>query len=455
MADSKSIIEELTKEEYWSGWFSKAENWFSTTLASTDTLIELSVIIVAAIIAWPIANYLRKKINSIGANNTRYALLGRLWLTLGRITFPVIWLTLQWIAELIMSELGLRDRLIVIVSSMLTAWIVISIATVFVANPLGSKAIALTAWIVAALNIVDLLDDTVSFLKQASFTLGQANISALTIIQGVIALAVLLWGTALAGQLIEGRIKRSPHLTPSFQVLSTKLLRIALAIVALIFALSIVGIDLTVFAVFGGAIGVGLGFGLQKIFANLISGFILLVDKSIKPGDVIAVDDDYGKVDSLGARYVSVLTRDGIEHLIPNEDLITNRVENWSHSNKLLRLHKMVGVHYKTDVRHAIALCMEAMAETPRVLKDPKPNCLLREFGDSSVNIEMRFWINDPLDGRANVTSDLLLNVWDKFHEHNIEIPYPQRDLHLRSSDLEKQLMSDESPAESVKEQKD
>ena len=187
----------------------------------------------------------------------------------------------------------------------------------------------------------------------------------------------------------------------------------------------------------GGAIGVGLGFGLQRIFANLVSGFILLLDKSIKPGDVIAIAGDYGRVDSLGARYVSVLTRDGIEHLIPNEELITTRVENWSYSQDLLRLRKTVGIHYKSDVSKAIELCLQAAREVPRILAEPEPVCYIQDFADSSVNLEVRFWINDPVNGRANVIGPWLHNVWEKFHEHGIEIPYPQRDLHLRSSDLQ------------------
>ncbi len=236
-------------------------------------------------------------------------------------------------------------------------------------------------------------------------TLGQVNISVLTVVQGLIALGVLLWITAIAGQIIEGRIKSSPNLTPSIKVLSTKLLRILLAVVAIVFALQIVGINLTAFAVFGGAIGVGLGFGLQKIFANLVSGFILLLDKSIKPGDVIAIAGYYGRVDSLGARYVSVLTRDGIEHLIPNEELITTRVENWSHSHNLLRIRKTIGIHYKSDVRKAIALCLKRQQRRQGVLKEPAPVCHLQEFADSAVNLEMRFWIDDPMNGRANVVS--------------------------------------------------
>ncbi len=433
-------IADLTNAAMWREWLDDLQGWFTTTLASTDTLFELAVIAAAAAIAWPLSVVLRRKFSELEQSQARFAILRRLWRTLREVSFPIAWLVLQWGFGLAMSKLGFRDGTIVVTSSLLTAWIVISIVTVFVANPLGSRLIAVTAWSVAALNIVGLLDNAIAFLDKASFALGQVKISALTIVQGVISLVILLWITALIGQLLESRIKSSTSLTPSMQVLSTKLIRIFLAIVAFLFALSIVGIDLTAFAVLGGAIGVGLGFGLQKIFANLISGFILLADKSIKPGDVIAIGPHYGRVDSLGTRYVSVLTRDGIEHLIPNEELITTRVENWSHSHNLLRLHKSVGVHYKSDLKKAIALCFEALDETPRILKDPAPTCPVTEFGDSSVNIDVRFWINDPMNGRANVTSELLLAIWDKFHQHGVEIPYPQRDLHLRSSSLQTQF---------------
>ena len=227
--------------------------------------------------------------------------------------------------------------------------------------------------------------------------------------------------------------------------MTTKLLRITLIIVAVLLALSSVGLDLTPFAVFGGALGVGLGFGLQKVVSNFISGIILLLDKSIKPGDVISIGDTYGWVKSLNARYVSLDTRNGIEHLIPNEDLIINRVENWSYSNNRVRLTIPVGVHYKSDVRKAMEICRDAAASTQRILQDPAPVCQLRGFGDSSVDLEIRMWIDDPQKGRANVISDVLLMVWDKFHEHGIEIPYPQRDLYLKTAVEIKQTDSNPS----------
>lgn len=432
----QSLLSEMSDPGLWASWAEQVRAWAESSLFTTATLIELSIILVAALIAWPIALRLEQQFEFILNRPSRYPVMDRLWNTLRDIDFPGVWLFLQWISVLITSGMGVRNTTLVVTTSLLTAWVIVRMATIVVPNPFWSRTIATTAWIIAALNIVGLLDRTMLVLSDASITLGQVTVSALTIIQGLIALGILLWVTTVLGQLIEGRLKSSSSLSPSIQVLSAKLIRIVLGAFAFLSALAIVGVDLTALAVFGGAIGVGLGFGLQKIFANLVSGFILLLDKSIKPGDVIAVQNYYGRVDSLGARYVSVTTRDGIEHLIPNEELIVNRVENWSHSQNLLRLRKKIGVHYKADIHKARELCLEAAAETTRILKDPKAVCLLSDFGDSSVVLEMRFWIDDPMNGRANVTSELLTRIWDKFHANGIEIPYPQMDLHLRSSSL-------------------
>jgi len=249
----------------------------------------------------------------------------------------------------------------------------------------------------------------------------------------MLSLAVLLWLATLASRLLERRITSLPNLTPSLQVLIVKLLKISLVVIAVVVALRTVGIDLTAFAVFTGAVGVGIGFGLQKAVSNFISGLSILIDKSIKPGDVISVGDTYGWVSSLGTRYVSVVTRDATEYLIPNEELITERVINWSHSNAEVRLKLPVGISYGADVRQAIELCQGAASETPRVLNKPKPACLLKGFGDNGVNLELRIWINDPKNGVSNVKSDVFLRIWDKFRAQGIEIPFPQRDLHLKA----------------------
>lgn len=275
--------------------------------------------------------------------------------------------------------------------------------------------------------------DTYQLLNALRIDLGKITITAWGALAGLFVISVALWLSMTLAQFVESRINKVERFTASTKVLVGKTLRVFLIALAIAIALQSIGIDLTVLTVLGGAIGLGIGFGLQKIVANLISGFILLTDRSIKPGDVIEIDNTYGWINNLRARYVSVITRDGKEHLIPNEDLITCKVVNWSFSDSNVRIKATIGVSYKSDVHQAIKLCCEAALMESRVLRNPGPVCLLTGFGDSSVNLELRFWIKDPAHGVANIRSAVLLHVWDLFAKHGIEIPYPQRDLHLRS----------------------
>ena len=263
--------------------------------------------------------------------------------------------------------------------------------------------------------------------------LGDLSISALMIIKSMISLAILLWLASFSSRLLEQRIKAMPSVTPTMQVLLTKILKIALVIIAIMAAVSIVGIDLTAFAVFSGAVGVGVGLGLQKSISNLFTGILILMDKSVKPGDVIEVGETYGTINSLGGRYVSVITRDGIEHLIPNEEMVTQRVANWTRTNSNIRVRLPIGVDYSTDLPKALDLCASAATRVERVLPNPVPICLTKNFGDSSIDLELRIWINDPQNGIANVSSDIYLEIWNSFKENGIQLPFPQRDIHLKT----------------------
>jgi small-conductance mechanosensitive channel len=386
-------------------------------------------LVAARFIAIPFRSWVGRQVE-----NSRFdAKLSLVWRTFLPLVTPIIWVILLWIAVAAADQLELPDKLMSVVVSLVNAWIVIRLITQFVREEVWARFIAVVVWIIAALNILELLDPALALLDGIAVNLGQVRLTALSIIEGLFYLVLLLWLANIAANLLERRISKLPNLTPSMQVLFSKLLKILLVIIAVFVAINSVGIDLTALAVFGGALGVGIGFGLQKIVSNFISGIILLMDRSIKPGDTIGVAGTYGWIQSLGARYVSVVTRDGIEHLIPNEELIVTRVENWSFSGKRVRLRVPLGISYESDVRQAIALCIEAAEAEDRVAANPKPNCLLRGFGDSSVDLEIRFWIHDPEEGVSNIKSAVLLRVWDLFHEHGIEIPYPQRDLHLRS----------------------
>lgn len=419
-------------QEIFQRWFDLGLKWIEANVTTVETGLQAACIaaafLVALTIARPARRFYRRLFDWL-PDRWRDAVARQA----SELSLPILWLLLQ-IGILIVAETqDWQDRLLNITVSLLTAWVVIRVVSQLIRDATWGRLFAIVAWTVAALNIIGLLDPTIGLLDAASLRVGDIRISALTVIKGVITLVLLLWLATVTSRLLEQRVQALPNLTPSVQVLIGKMIKIVLVTVAVLAAVNAVGIDLTALAVFSGAVGVGLGFGLQKVVSNFVSGIILLLDRSVKPGDTIAVAGYYGRIDSLGARYASVITRDGIEHLIPNEEFITTRVENWSYSNDLLRLKKSVGVHYRTDVRKAMALCLEAAASVSRILKDPKPVCLLQNFGDSSIDLEMRFWINDPMNGRANVTSELLLAIWDRFHENGIEIPYPQRDLHLVS----------------------
>jgi len=365
---------------------------------------------------------------------------------LSAIVGPVTWFVLLNIAETTALRLEQPARILTIAVSLVGVWIVIRLVAGVIREPFWARLIAAVAWIVAALNILGLLAMVVGILDGLAVTLGEFRLSLLLVLQAAATLAILLWLAMTASRFAGRRIQGMAHLTLSARALFSNILHILLLGLAVVVALNIVGIDLTALAVVGGAIGLGLGFGLQKVVSNLVSGVILLMDRSVKPGDVIAVAGTYGRVNAIGARYVSIITRDGIEHLVPNEELITTRVENWSFTDTKVRVRIPVGIAYESDPRTAVALCEAAAASVKRVLASPPPRCLVRGFGDNSVDLELRIWILDPEDGVANVSSEVLLAVWDAFKEHGINIPFPQRTLHFPSAPIDVRVVAPQSP---------
>jgi small-conductance mechanosensitive channel len=428
-------MERMLHPQFYVAELDAARSWLTANalLLSVSTIGQMIVVVGAFLGARSIAPRVQVILERVTQGRRYEAQLRRIAAALAPLALPIAWLVLLWLSVLIALQVELAHPIITIVVNLLTAWVVIRLSTSLVRDPVWSRFLTLVVWTIAALNILGLLDPTLAMLDNAAVTLGGLRISALTVVKAMLSLAVLLWLATVASRLLERRITSLPNLTPSLQVLIVKLLKISLVVIAVVVALRTVGIDLTAFAVFTGALGVGIGFGLQKAVSNFISGLSILIDKSIKPGDVISLGDTYGWVSSLGARYVSVVTRDATEYLIPNDELINQRVINWSYSNAEVRLKLPVAISYSADVRQAIELCQGAASETPRVLNEPKPLCLLKGFGDSGVNLELRIWINDPKSGVSNVKSDVFLRIWDKFHAQGIEIPFPQRDLHLKA----------------------
>ena len=293
------------------------------------------------------------------------------------------------------------------------------------------------AWLVfllLGLHIFGVLTPVAEALDSMGFTLGETDLTLLGLVKGVGVLVVLLWASSLLTRISRNRIAKLPQVNPSVQVLLEKAVQLGLLLIAVLASLSTAGLNLSSLTLFGGAIGLGIGFGLQKVISNLVCGIILLLDRSIKPGDVVEIEGTYGWINSLRARYVSVITRDSKEHLIPNEDLVTQKVVNWSFTNTHVRMRIPVGVSYDSDVRKAMTLCVEAGCSVDRVLSDPEPVCRVMGFGDNSVDLELRVWITDPVNGWGNVRSAVFLEIWDRFREHDIEIPFPQRDLHIRNA---------------------
>jgi small-conductance mechanosensitive channel len=324
--------------------------------------------------------------------------------------------------------------------SLTLAWIVIRLVTLVIRSKFWSQVAFYTVWPIAALDVFGVLNDLIMYLDSASIPMGEdssgipRDLSAFDVVRAVLAFAVLFWLAHVIAGFLAKRIEEIEDLTPSLKALIVKVLNILFPVLAFFFALQYVGVNLAALAVFSGALGLGVGLGLQRSVSNLIAGFTLIADKSIKPGDVVSIDDTFGWVTHLGARYVGIRTRDGMEHLVPNDKFISEGVINWSHADKVVRLHAPFGVSYETkDLRQVRELCYEALDGIDRVVSIPKPQCNMMEYGDSSINFDLRFWITDPENGIANIRSEVYLAVHDKLAAHGIEIPFPQRDLHLRS----------------------
>ena len=345
----------------------------------------------------------------------------------------MIYFILLWIYILISIILHIPYYSVIIIANLLTAWIVINLLSEIIKNKSISKIFTILIWIITALHILSIYEPVVNMLKNISFSSGNINISIMMVIKGALSLSIFFWVATKLATFSERKIENLSNITPSIKVLITKLLKFIIFTAVILLTMSSIGIDLTAFAVVGGAVGVGIGFGLQKVVSNFISGIIILLDKSVKPGDIIEIENVYGQIKSIGLRYISVLTLDGKEYIIPNEDLITKKVINWSYSNNLVRANVRVGVSYNSDVEQALNLLEKSVENIERILKNPPPKIFLQEFGDSSINLEIKFWIKDPENGIQNITSKVNKNIWQLFKENDIEIPFPQQDMHLKS----------------------
>jgi len=409
---------------------------FANTLVLPSRLTQMGIMIALLVVAYVFKLYFGPKFHDwMRGLEGRPKWQLRVLLMVHRRMRLVVFVILIWVAIFIMRQ-GLnlfpsRTYLMDIVGTIGLAWVMVVVAARFIQNTLLRRIATWGAWIYATLYFLGLVEATEALLDQIAVNLGDFHLSALLILKVLIVTAVLF---ALARGLTASttkRIKENDEISPSMQVLMVKFLQVLLYGAAFFIGLKATGFDLTGLAVLSGAIGIGLGFGLQKVVSNLVSGVIILLDKSIKPGDVISLGETFGWINTLGARYASVVTRDGKEYLIPNEDLITNQVVNWSHTNDFVRLDIFFGTAYSDDPHKVRALAREAAAGVARVLSTRPPVCHIVGFGDSSVDYILRFWIIDPTDGLTNIRGNVYLALWDAFQENGISIPFPQREVKM------------------------
>ena len=406
--------------------------WVQFNVLSYATMLQAGLLIAALLFGALLRRPLAPPVRMLGQRyHSRWfapALQG-----LRAVLFPLCGLFFLWLALAIAAIHAPGVRLLSIATTLIAVWVGVRFITSFVRQRRLARIVAIVIWSVAALDILNLLAPAIAQLDAVGFSLGKSRITLLLIFKAVLTFIGMLWLAGVLSRLAEQQVQGMTSLTPSLRVLLSKSVRVILLVVAFVMGLNMLGLNLTSLAVFSGALGVGLGFGLQKVVSNFISGIILLLDRSIKPGDVIFIGDTqtYGWVNTLGARCVSVITRDGKEHLIPNELLVTEKVENWSYSSNEVRIKMQVPVSFDSDIRLALKLMKDAAAAHPRVLKSPAPNALMMSVEDFSVKLELRAWIDDPINGVGNITSDLLLDIRDRFTESGIRFPYPVRDVRL------------------------
>ncbi|NOR40982.1 MAG: mechanosensitive ion channel [Gammaproteobacteria bacterium] len=415
--------------------------WEAFTARGVTVLaLQLLLMVIAGVAAFFIHRYSQKslveRLKSSDISKTRSLLL-----KIGqRLAFPVSGLFAVLGGQLVFRLLGYETPLLDMLAKLLVALAIIRLIVyalrVGIAPGPGLKAwekvISTSIWVIVALHLLGWLPVVETSLDQLALGTGEHRVSLLMagkfVVLSALYLLLALW---LAG-VIEQWLKGSPHINISLRVGVSKISKVVLLTVAIIMALTEAGVNLASLTVFGGALGVGIGFGLQKIVSNFISGFILLGDRSIRPGDVISVGTNYGWVKELRARYIVVRNRDGVETLIPNENLVTTDVINWSYSDRRVRVRVPVQISYNDDPEQAMAVMEQAATANERVLKSPEPAVRLMEFADSGIALELRVWMTDPEVGVGNVRSDINLAIWHGFKAAGITIPYPQRDVHLR-----------------------
>lgn len=398
---------------------------------------QLLVVVAGLATAWAINKMIRRKVMSRAPESWRLGIGGA-----ERILFPLTSLVFTWMGSLLLRNAGMHTSLISLVSTLLVAMAIIRLAVyalryVFAPSTwlkTTENAIVSTVWVLVALYLIGLLPEMVRLLDELRFNFGKHELSLWLILQATFMVVVTIVIALSVSRFLENKLMRAEQVDMNLRVVLSKLLRILLTLIAVLTALSAIGFDITLLSVFGGALGVGLGFGLQKIASNYVSGFIILLDESVHLNDVVTIDTHYGVVDQIRSRYLVLRKLDGTEVVIPNETLISQPVINHSFTDRKARVNLPLQVSYEGDLEQAMALMRQAAVDHPRVMKDPSPDVQLTGFGENGIDLQVTFWIPDPEEGSAGLKSELYLAIWRSFQRHGVTIPYPQRDIRIISA---------------------
>ncbi len=372
----------------------------------------------------------------------RQASGGRAWELgrggLKRVAFPLLALVLVLLARPLAEQwihVGVLSLALPLLSSLAVIRVVFYVLRLSFAEATWlvqfERVFAALVWIVVALHITGLLPEVIDVLESVKFSTGKQKLTLWNMLQGLGAVLVAVLLALWLSSAIEARLHAAEGLDNNLRVVLARLSKALLILLAVLIGLPMVGIDLTTLSVFGGALGVGLGFGLQKIASNYVSGFILLLDDSIRIGNIIAVGTDRGEVTRITTRYTVLKALDGVEALVPNELLVGSVVQNQSYSSPQVRIALPVQVSYDSDLERAMSIMATAAKAQERVLAEPAPAVLLREFADSGINLELGFWVADPELGTGQLRSDINLAIWREFKQAGISIPFPQREVRI------------------------
>jgi len=411
------------------------EFWFEiwTDFNSKVVLWQLAILVVSLVIAWGINSLLSRHIRKNAPESWKVGIGG-----ITRVMFPLLALVLTTTGQLALSHWQ-HAGLLKLASTLLAAMAVIRLTVYllrYIFAPSGwvrtsENIIVSVVWSLVALHLTGLLPELTALLDEAGFSIGPRRISVLLVLQAIAIATVTLVAALWVGRLLENKVMRTEQMDMNLRVVLSKLLRFLLIVVGVLVALSAVGFDITLLSVFSGALGVGLGFGLQKIASNYLSGFIILLDHSLHLGDVLTVDGHYGVAHQLRARYLVLRKLDGTEVIIPNDTLITSTVINHSFSDRKTRVLVPVQVSYDSPLENAMQIMREAALGHPRVLSDPQPEALVQGFGESGIDLQLSLWVNDPEEGFASLKSALCLKIWEGFRANGVAIPFPQREVRM------------------------